>query len=219
MGEEIRTFAHQAGGSVIALMSQGVTPGLAGALVSGLGESHHVHTWSPDHRDDDTYLAYLELADALIVTGDDETLVADAAATGKPVYVYPLAERRTSLTGVLREAVFARSQARPLNKRGTVRPQQGLEYFCARLIERGRVVPPHDLIALQQSLIRLGIAQPFGPPFGAPDAAKSHVAGLRVAEEAADQVRKLLRLGEHAALPENDPGATTHWSLYAALQR
>jgi uncharacterized protein len=214
MGEEIRTLVQLAGGSVFALLDQCITPGLAGALVAGLGESRHVYTWSADRQDDDTYLAYLELADALIVAGDDESLIADAAATGKPVQVYPLPARRPGLTSTIREAVFTRSQSRPLNKRGTVRPQQGLEYFCARLIERGVVLPPHDLTALHQSLIRLGIVQPFGAPF----VATTHRTGLRAAHDAARQVRRVLGLGAHAELPESDPHAATDWTQYAATQ-
>ncbi|NOX67628.1 MAG: hypothetical protein GXP15_00425 [Gammaproteobacteria bacterium] len=212
LGEEIRTFATLAGGSVFALISRRITPGLAGALVAGLGESPHVHTWSPDHRDDDTYLAYLELADTIIVTGDDEFLMADAAATGKSVYVYPLAERPANLSSRFRETVFARSQARPLNKRGTVRPQQGLEYFCARLIERGIVLPPHDLNALRQSLVRLGVIHQFGTSM----TATSPHAGLRVAHDAARQVQRLLGLGEHARLPQNDLVHTTDWTQHVA---
>ena len=210
MGEEIRTFAHLAGGSVFALIDRNTKSGLAGALVEGLGESRHVYTRSPDRPDDDTYLAYLELADVLIVAGDDESLMADAAATGKPVYVYPLNERRANPVSVFREMVFARSQARPLNKRGTVRPQQGLEYLCARLIEHGFVLPPHDLLALQQSLIRLGIIQPFGAPF----VTTTPQAGLRVAHDAARQVRQMLGLVEPAEITENDPD----WSQCAVAE-
>jgi len=214
LGEEIRTFASITGGSVFALISRRITPGLAGALVAGLGESPHVHTWSPNHRDDDTYLAYLELADTIIVTGDDEFLMADAAASGKTVYVYPLSERPPKLSSRFRETVFARSQARPLNKRGTVRPQQGLEYFCARLIERGIVLPPHDLNAMHQSLVRRGVIHQFG----APTMATNPHSGLRVAQDAARQVRQLLDLGEHIRFPHDDPGHASDWNRYAAAR-
>ena len=173
-----------------------------------------MHTWAPNRRDDDAYLAYLELADVVIVSGDDESLLADAAAIGKPVYVYPLAERPPTLANTFREAVFARSQARPLNKRGTVRPQQGLEYLCARLIERGIVLPPHDLTALQQSLVRLGIIHQFGTPF----VTKKPCARLDVAHDAANKVRQLLGMGEHARLPEDDPDTATDWPRNAAGQ-
>ena len=53
---------------------------------------------------------------------------------------------------------------RPLNKRGTVRPQQGIERLCARLIRSGLVQPRRDLSLLHDSLIKSGIARPFGEP-------------------------------------------------------
>ena len=215
IGEEIQTFAHLAGGSIFALISRRTHPGFAGALVAGLGESRHVHTWSPNRHDDVTYLAYLDLADALVVTGDDESLLADAAASGKPVYMYPQADQRSNPRKFFQEAIFARSQARPLNKRGTVRPQQSLEYFCARLIERGIVVPPRDLTALHQTLIRLGIAHPFSAPL----VTKTDRAGLPVADAAARQVRKILGLRAHlAGSPMNDPTIVKDWPQHASRE-
>ncbi|TDJ20488.1 MAG: hypothetical protein E2O69_03610 [Deltaproteobacteria bacterium] len=47
-----------------------------------------------------------------------------------------------ALESPLREWVIKRANSRPKNRRGTTRPQQGLEYLCARLIERGLIIPP-----------------------------------------------------------------------------
>ena len=107
MGEELRSFAQLAGGSLFALTSPRADSAAMAALVAGLGESVHLHTWRPDDDSDSPYFAYLELADALVVTGDSEILLADAAAAGKPVYIYPLPERRPALTHSVRAAVLA----------------------------------------------------------------------------------------------------------------
>ena len=162
LGEDVRTFAETAEGSVFAFTGPRLGEKATGALVTGLGEASHLHWWRPRSRDDDLYLAFLAGADAIVVSGESETMLADAVATGKPVYIYPPPERRSGLIRRIEEAVLARSQARPLNRRGTVRPQQGREYLCARLIERGIVHPPRDLNALHQTLIRLGVARFFG---------------------------------------------------------
>lgn len=190
MGEEVRTFAAAAGGSVFAFTGPGLGETATGALVTGLGEASHLHWWRPGSRDDDLYLAFLAAADAIVVTGESETMLADAVATGKPVYIYPPSERRPGLTRRIEEAVLARSQSRPLNRRGTVRPQQGREYLCARLIERGIVRPPRDLNALHQNLIRRGVAQSFGV---APERGRNGPA-LHEAAEAAAKLRALLGL-------------------------
>src|SRR5262249_59213879 len=55
-----------------------------------------------------------------------------------------------------------RAFARPLNRRGTIRPQQGLEYLFAKSISTGLLPPPRDLEALHDNLIRRGIARAFG---------------------------------------------------------
>jgi hypothetical protein len=188
MGEEVRTFAEK--GSVFAFTGRRMGAAASGALVTGLGASSHLHWWRPGNQDDDLYLAYLAAADAIVVTGESETMLADAVATGKPVYIYSPPERRRGLGERLEEAVLTRSQARPLNRRGTVRPQQGPEYLCARLIERGLVRPPHDLAALHQDLIRRGVAQPFA----ASPAGWRNGPALHEAAEAAGKLRTLLGL-------------------------
>jgi hypothetical protein len=161
-----------------------------GALVTGLGESSHLQWWRPGSHDADLYLAFLAAADAIVVSGESETMLADAVATGKPVYIYPVPERRMGLTRRIEEAVLARSQARPLSGRGTVRPQQGREYLCARLIERGVVRPPRDLKALHQHLFRLGVARPFGTALEVGAARPA----LHEANRAAGKLRMLLGL-------------------------
>ena len=65
----------------------------------------------------------------------------------------------------LNDWAVARAFARPLNRRGTVRPQQGFEYFFAWAIATGLLPPPRDLQALHENLFRRSIARPFGPPF------------------------------------------------------
>ncbi len=162
----------------------------AKALTSGLGESAQVYCFEQGETGT-TYLACLGSADAVVVSGESESMLAEAAASAKPVYIYPLPERQPGLTQRFREWVEAHSQARPLNKRGTVRPQQGLELFCARLIALGLVRPQPDLNALHRSLMDLGIARPFGTPFETGTRPP-----LREAEEVAGKVRALLGLME-----------------------
>jgi mitochondrial fission protein ELM1 len=106
----------------------------------------------------------LAAADALVVRGDDAQLLAEAAASGKPVYIHPARDLGAGRWRVVRHWIERRAHRRPTNRRGTPRPQQGLEYLCARLIERGFVAPVPDLRELHQALHRRGIALPFGAP-------------------------------------------------------
>jgi hypothetical protein len=163
IGAEVSAFAQAAGGSVFATTSRRTGQEAAEALRKGLGESSYVHLWQPGQQDN-PYLAYLALADVIVVTGESESMLAEAAATGKPVYIYPLPKRQLNLWTRFKEWIVARAQIQQLNARGTVRPQQGLEYLCARLVERGIILPQPDLHVLHQTLICRGIARFFGEP-------------------------------------------------------
>ncbi|MDH5296031.1 MAG: mitochondrial fission ELM1 family protein, partial [Nitrospirota bacterium] len=136
---------------------------LSHALEAILTPNHCVHKWQPN-QSDNPYLAYLAGADVIIVTGESESMLAEAASLGKPVYIIPLPENPPTWKVRLSEKIIQRAQSQPLNKRGTARPQQGLEHLCARLIRAGLVQPRRNLTMLHDSLFQKGIARPFGEP-------------------------------------------------------
>jgi len=163
LGEAVAAFAQAVGGSVFATTSPRTGPEATAALQRGLGPHSYLHVWQPGQQDN-PYLAYLALADMLVVTGDSESMLAEAVATGKPLYIYPLPTRRPKLNTRFKEWIVACAQTPRLNRRGTARPQRGWAYLCARLIERGFVLPPNDLHTLHDTLIRLDRARFFGDP-------------------------------------------------------
>ncbi len=195
IGEEVHAFAQAARGSVFATTSRRTGREVAEALKKGLGASSYVHLWQPGQQDN-PYLAYLALADVIVVTGESESMLAEAAATGKPVYIYLLPKRQPSLWTRLKEWIVARAHLQQFNARGTVRPQQGLEYLCARLIERGIVLPQPDLHVLHQTLVGRGIARFFGEPL---DTANRPV--LREIDEVVRRVRALIGMSEEQGPP------------------
>jgi mitochondrial fission protein ELM1 len=186
MGEEVRTFAHAVRGSVFAITSRRTGLEATEALRRGLGESRYLHQWQPGQQDN-PYLAYLALADVLVVTGESESMLAEAATAGKPLYIYPLPERPPSLRAQLREWVVTCAQARRVKHYEMGWLRQGCASLCAWLIERGVVRPRRDLNMLHQTLICRRIARPFGEPL---DTENCPV--LRESDEVARKVRTLL---------------------------
>jgi mitochondrial fission protein ELM1 len=187
LAQDVLRFAKEAGGSVFATTSRRLSRAAGDALCAALGSDAWVHRWRPDDAEN-PYLGFLALADAIVITGDSEAMLAEATALGRPVYVYPLPERRIfRLMRAVREPVVARAQSLPSGPRGTPRPQQGLERFCARLIERGFVRPTRDLGSLHQELYRRGMAKPFGEPLGSASAAPANDL-----ERVASRVRALM---------------------------
>ena len=192
LGAEVRAFAERLYGTVFATTSRRTGHAAAEALAASLGPLHSVYAWRPD-RADNPYLGYLALADLLVVTGESESMLAEAVATEKPVYIYPLTERPTGVLERAKDWVLMRAQSQQRNKRGRPRPQRGVAYVCGRLIERGIVQPRRDLNALHLALIERGSAAFF------PDAGVSNNPlelrprpALRELDRVTEQVRGLL---------------------------
>ncbi len=163
LGQAVRAFVEDAGGTVHALTSRRTGRGATKALEGALGAPHRLLRWQPGQQEN-PYLGYLATADAVIVTGESESMLAETAASGKPMYIYQLPPRRLGIMERFRAWLVNKSQARPANNRGTVRPQQGLEYLCARILASGIILPPRNIRALHQRLFDLGVARPFGAP-------------------------------------------------------
>lgn len=196
VGEQVCAMARAVGGSVFAITSPRTGPAATAALRKGLGAFGHLHEWKP--RDaDNPYVGYLALADAIVVTGESESMLAETAAAAKPLFIYPVPERPLAFRRPA-EWVARRAEARPRKLKGTVRPQQGLEYICARLIEAGLVRPPRHLERLHRGLIDAEAARAFGAPFDT-DTCRP----LREVDAVARRVRLLLGFGDasHPACP------------------
>lgn len=90
-----------------------------------------------------------------------------------------------------RERLFAfvsqRASRDRINKRGSRRPQEGLQYLCARALQARWVVPPRDLDALHQGLVELGVARMFAGRLEL-----WHPAPWLETETLAQQIRELL---------------------------
>lgn len=188
LGQEVRAFAAQAGGSVFVSTSRRTGAEASAALQQALGPVHAMHVWQADQRDN-PYFAYLTLADVLIVTGESESMLAEAAATDKPVYIYPLPEQPGNITSQLKEWIVSRAQQPRRNTRGAIRPQRGFGYQCARLVERGVIQPRRDLNLLHQTLVDGGFANYFGAPL-----TTASRPALQEFDSVAQQVQMLLDL-------------------------
>jgi uncharacterized protein len=200
LGDDVASLARSSGGSVVAVTSRRTPASAIAAIESSLRAGDkpvgEVHRWSAD-RKENPYLAYLVGADALVVTGESESMLAEACATAKPVYIYPVRKKAPGLSQRIVDFVTSRAFSRPRKGKGTFRPQQGTEYFCSRLIERGIVHPTRDLEAFHRGLVAAGHAKMFDGTLEL----MPHTA-LNEAEVVAARVRSLLGVTDDARVPE-----------------
>jgi hypothetical protein len=89
------------------------------------------------------YLAFLGVADRIVVTADSASMLADAVSTGKPVEIFALPTRRGRLRDVARRLVWRGGLPGPMVARLGIRP-------------------PRDLARLHEALYARGLAAPFG---------------------------------------------------------
>lgn len=140
LGEKLAKLARESGGSLLVTASRRTAPATLGALSRAI-EGVPQFVW--DGSGDNPYLAFLALADAIIVTVDSVNMASEAAGTGKPVYVQ-------SLPGSSRR--LARFHA-GLRERGVARPFEGR-------IESWSYAPPDDtarIAAAVRTALGLGI--------------------------------------------------------------
>ncbi len=150
MARESLALADRLGGSLTCVTSRRSGKAVEEAIARAAPDAE-LHFWRPD-REDNPYLGYLAGADILFVTGLSESMLAEAAAAAKPLYIYEIPARpaswRTRVAGV------ALSAAR--------RGPGLLAALCRWLIAGGWVVPPRDLGIMHRGMIEAGIASFFG---------------------------------------------------------
>ena len=124
------------------------------------GGDADVYAWQPDDKEHPYGLA-LEHAGALLIAGGTPGILQDAVGSPKPVYLVPWLDR-PRIWKRFAARVCERAFRPNYNKRGSIRPQQGLTYICARLVERGWVPPPTGLADWQRGLVERGLAAWIG---------------------------------------------------------
>ena len=78
-----------------------------------LNASAMLHRWDSD--DENPYVGYLALADAIIVTGESVSMCSEACATGKPVYIFAPHDLITPKHGRLHQTLYDGGYAKPFD--------------------------------------------------------------------------------------------------------
>jgi len=165
LARDASAFANRENARLLVVGSRRSAP-IMDAVREELAADADCYCWRPDDPENPYALA-LEHADFLIVTGESESMLADAASRGKGFAIWPT-PRKTGGPWQRFSAEVAQRAVRPrFNRRGSIRPQQGQTYLCARALERGWILPPRDIEGLHEQLIKDGLAAPFGEPIPA----------------------------------------------------
>jgi mitochondrial fission protein ELM1 len=198
LAAEVATMVREAGGSLLVTTSRRTPQPAALALTEALRDAAHVFRWTPQSEADaNPYVGYLAVADAFVVTGESASMLAEACATAKPVFIYSLPRGVPGWRGLAPrwidaavDFVLDRADARPKSRRGITRPQRGLELFFSKLLARGIVRPSCEFELLHDALVEAGAARRFDGSYVAFDST-----GISDLPHVAERVRALLGVG------------------------
>ncbi len=96
LGQQANALALAAGGSILATTSARTEPAATDAFGAALTVPAEIYRWQRDATEN-PYLGMLGLAQSIIVTGDSVSMLAEAAATRMPVYIFDIGEGPTSM--------------------------------------------------------------------------------------------------------------------------
>ena len=135
LAEAVEAVLDAEGGAVLLTFSRR-TPAAAAALIRGRLAGRPGWIW--DGEGDNPYFAFLAAADRFLVTADSINMVAEAASTGRPVQIVPVAGRQARKDRFHAD-LLARGVARPWRgapEHWTYAPLRETERAAAEVLRR-----------------------------------------------------------------------------------
>jgi len=148
MASQLSHAANERDGE-LAIVTSRRTPPAAIEAMRRAAPGAHLHVWQKD-APENPYLSYLAHAELLVVTGESESMISEAAATGMPLTIYPLRTKPPTLKN--RFAKFLRSRAGGTGM---------LSSLCRHAFQAGWIVPPRDLSLMHRAMQDRRLARLF----------------------------------------------------------
>jgi hypothetical protein len=181
--------AQRTGGSLLVSTSARTSAAAAAALAANFECPAHIYRWRRDDSEN-PYLAYLALGDDFIVTVDSASLLAEACAAGRPVFLFdwpPRPRRGLAFRGALAWWSAAAEAARQAHA-GSQRAPGVVLRLWDRLVYLGLVKPPRDFDAYHRELLARGLVTRLGETPRA-----SSAGAFDDLERAVDRIRRRFR--------------------------
>ena len=96
LAAQLEALVREVGGSLLVTTSARTLAETTQALFGGIQSPSLLYSWKKNDPDN-PFFAFLGLADRVVVTADSVSMMTEACATGRPVYLYDTGEGRTSM--------------------------------------------------------------------------------------------------------------------------
>lgn len=175
LGRRVSRLAERHGGSLLVTTSPRTGAAATAALRKAVSAPALVHVWEPGGSN--PYQVFLDAADAIVVTGDSISMLAEACRTGRPVMI---AEPRTSAAATALLAAGA-----------------SFDRLWGRLADAGLLARPRDIRRVLDAVVDEGLAHWFREDRSIPPAGESRRLGRDMARVVA-RVRALVETPSQA---------------------
>lgn len=205
LARQASALANARGGSLLVSTSARTQAPAIDAFLGALTAPAHVYRWQKGDADN-PYFAFLGLAEEIIVTGDSMSMLAEACATHKRVYIFDLGEGRYAMRETV--AAAARSEKRSEPWWRSFEKARWDAFWYRQMMRFGPQRLSRDIRIVHRHLVDSGLAVWLGDEFPADEPLPS----LDCVPRAVMRVRALLEDGAFSAASEDEPFA---WRKYA----
>jgi mitochondrial fission protein ELM1 len=210
LGHEASAFARTHGGSLLVTTSPRTGRGAMEALDRAIEVPHKFYRWRPSDPEN-PYVGYLALADRFIVTADSLSMLAEACATGRPVFMFEFGGGPAAMRGPRARDPRVRQWWRwsQLRDQGLL----GLHYALTIGLPPWRINRSRDIRLAQDRFVALDRARWLGDTEPRP----WHPAALQDLDRAVARVRALFGLKPAGADPVHKAGPGPHDAAESAV--
>jgi uncharacterized protein len=163
LAQDASAHADKHGGSLLVSTSLRTGERAETAIAHAAGTGERIFLWSRGGQDN-PYRAFLATADQCIVTADSTSMITDAIRAGKPTSIYRLPER-WSLRHRLVQSMWQQARSKPAS-------------IAAPLFDAGLLEARANRTALNQELVRQGLASYFGETSASPPTMPDELAAV-----------------------------------------
>ncbi|MGZ8995474.1 MAG: mitochondrial fission ELM1 family protein [Rhodospirillales bacterium] len=197
LAKQASEMANARGGSLLVSTSARTQPPAIDAFLQAVSAPAHVYRWTAGDPDN-PYFAFLGLAEEIIVTGDSMSMLAEACATHKRVYIFDLGEGRYAMRESVAEAARAEKPTQPWWQR--LEKARWDAFWYRQMMRFGPQRLSRDIRIVHRHLVESGLAVWLGDEFPAGQPLPS----LDCVPRAVARVRALLEDGAFSAEGEDD---------------
>jgi mitochondrial fission protein ELM1 len=155
----LNAYRRANGGTLLVTTSPRTPEDVSDALAQSLDGPNFMFRWQAGAEN--PYLAFLALADAIVITNDSISMIAESANFAKPIYLYELPAKRPTRPHSIAAYCFRLLLNRRQRRLAQSQPADILDMLFDFLTRHGKIRPRRNTLPLQRRLYESGVVRPF----------------------------------------------------------